>query len=119
MKILFLDDDETRHSFFAEWTKAHDVTHVRTASKAADLLEEQKWDACFLDHDLGESEALHGNGTSLARWLHENPLKIPPMVVIHSWNSDGAKTMMDYIWGSSNRDVYWNPFGPGLRRFLI
>lgn len=121
MKILFLDDDETRHEFFEKWAseKGHEVHHRHDAQACVDKLEAQKWDAVFLDCDLGDiHEEGYVSGEHVANWLYLHPDRVPPLVVVHSWNTEGAARMMDSIWGNTNKDVHWCPFGPGIKRYL-
>ncbi len=132
MKVLFLDDSEWRHNLFREWCSQKNIVaqHVRTADNAAAAMEEEKWDICFLDHDLSDEHygkgvgELPGDGTGLAKWMSQNPSHIPPKVIVHSWNPDGAKRMVELIWGPyeyhslDNRSVVWCPFGLSLIQFL-
>jgi hypothetical protein len=124
MKILFLDDDQTRHNFFRDWCqeKGHmDVTHVFTADGAAEALAADTFDLIFLDHDLGEEHygavgEKPGDGTGLARWMSKEwDYPEGTRIVVHSWNHSGAARMMDHLW---EMEPVWSPFGPGLKKFL-
>jgi hypothetical protein len=64
---------------------------------------------CSLDHDLGLHECdpheedadlrmgqAADTGYDLVKWMVEADC-VPPKVTIHSWNTQGAKNMADYI----------------------
>lgn len=133
MRVLFLDDDKQRHAIFLEWCAEFDIVPDRVfdADAAADALKKSVYDVCFLDHDLAEEHygALgekKGDGTALVRWMvaDGNRHLIPKLIVVHSYNPDGAKRMLNLLlemfshWGVVDTTAVWNPFGPGLKRFL-
>ena len=99
MKILILDDDQTRHKFFNRKLIGHSVTNVETAADAIKHLSEDTFDAIFLDHDLGGEIFVNSfgpilnTGYAVAKWLSENPEKQPKQIFIHSLNPVGADNM--------------------------
>jgi CheY-like chemotaxis protein len=113
MKILFLDDDESRHYYFNK-------IYMDRISNNRELVCEYKmvWDAkaciealetnpafdlVYLDHDLGNQHYvdinLENTGSEVARFI-VNKLdkeKYPKAVIIHSWNTVGATNMEQLI----------------------
>lgn len=127
MKILFLDDMESRHDAFRKWYAApeHDVRHVYTADDAIEVLQNelQPFDVVMLDHDLAlshykaynEKQPLKSDndtGMAVARFIPEGPK--PKLVIIHSWNSPAAKEMYDLLWSASINVALW-PFNPNRK----
>lgn len=103
MKILFLDDDWTRHQSFkrqyAHLTPPNALFPVYTGEQARDtMIAVPCFDALFLDHDLGEVLSEDGkpgtwSGTEFVDWLVGAPVVLPKKIVIHSWNRYGANRM--------------------------
>lgn len=102
MKILFLDDDKTRHESFRTKSKnwPHDITYVWTAYKAIRALEKEYFHEVFLDHDLGPQQEMNlpdtgeGSGYDVALFIATMSRdKRPISVIIHSWNPAGADRM--------------------------
>ena len=113
MKILILDDDESRHRIFNENLNypGNFVENVYTAKECIDKLKEETWDICFLDHDLGGKVYVNsgeGTGWEVAKWLSENLDKKPDTVIIHSYNPGGASLMQNLIPGSLYIPGVWN-----------
>jgi CheY-like chemotaxis protein len=105
MKILILDDDNIRHIFFKKKFIGHDVESVYTAEAAIEALQRERYDAVFLDHDLGghmfvDSYGQEATGYTVAKWLSENPDRKPEQIIIHSFNNVGAKNMHNILPGS-------------------
>jgi len=102
MKLLFLDDDKLRHKLFLRKFLEHEVVAVYTAADAITVLEQQAFDAVFLDHDLGGKTMVdsHGGeptGFTVAKWLTANPHRMPPRVFVHSYNPVGAQNIKAII----------------------
>lgn len=112
MRILILDDDESRHKQFNRKLIGNYVVNVHTAKECIKHLnEEDIWDYCFLDHDLGGQvfqESAKGTGWEVAKWISENEDKTPKNVIVHSFNSNGAKLMIDLIKGSQYIPGVWS-----------
>lgn len=95
--ILILDDDQGRHRAFARALTGNNIVHVETAGDAIRELASRKFDAVFLDHDLGgqiDVPSGPGTGYEVAKWLEEHPDFMPTVVFIHSFNAGGAKNML-------------------------
>lgn len=108
--VFVLDDDGERVEWFLE--NVPDATVARTAAEAiARLVEHGPFDIAFLDHDLGataedgvrQQGCVVGPGASgykVAKHLAENP-GIAEVIVIHSWNPDGARQMNNVLDGGA------------------
>lgn len=123
MRLLFLDDDQTRIDQFYEWTRGHDLTVVMNAEDAIFVLSrDEPFDLIFLDHDLedmhytpqGYQERPETTGDAVAQWLVANPEKRPKRAIVHSWNPDGAQRMGARLHECGVR-VLKCPFGPKLK----
>lgn len=120
MKILFLDDDEQRHTYAATALIGHDVTHVRTVPEALKQLAVGGFDVAMLDHDLGGQHYAPSNevsGYAVAQAIEAGQVKVP-RVVVHSFNAAGATRMVAAI-ANSGVPVAWAPFGPGAFAFAV
>lgn len=102
MRILILDDDETRLRMFHE--KLNDpgdiVMKTRTAKECISELQNYTWDMLFLDHDLGGKvyqESGPETGYEVAKWLFDNPEKKPEKIIVHSFNSSGSKNIIELL----------------------
>lgn len=97
MKILVLDDMDTRHEIFKKIvTESDELTLVKTAAETIEQLKNQTWDMVFLDHDLGGQtfvESGEETGYQVAEWLSQNPDYKPKMIFIHSMNPVGTQQM--------------------------
>lgn len=105
MKILVLEDDTSRLSYFMENFYKHDLTLIENADSAIEYLSNQEFDCIFLDHDLGEG---NGFGADVASYLYSHPENPNNNVtiVIHTWNVPGAKAIKAKL-----PDAYIMPFG--------
>lgn len=102
MKILILDDDIERHRQFQKNFGHHDLTQVSTVEEAIRFLKTNKFDAVFLDHDLGghsnvKSGGKEPTGYDVALFMKENPQYMPKEVYIHSMNPAGAKNIKQVL----------------------
>lgn len=90
-RFLFLDDNDFRHRKIKPHL-LHD--EARTVSEAVALLAANRYDAVFLDHDLGGAEnvlsgGVEETGYDVAVWMAANRPPVP-LVVVHSLNGPGA-----------------------------
>lgn len=101
--VLVVDDNPVRLAWFR--ARLANVKLVETTTDAIEALKTETFGIAFLDHDLGpEDYELYvkgqtrrvGNGQEIARWMLDNN-RIPDVVVIHSWNPDGANAMKDIL----------------------
>lgn len=105
MRILVLDDIETRHEVIGKMLKrrGHEVVHVYTYDDAVNALQGERFDEMFLDHDLEcYVPSMYGSreltGTEVARSVACLPKeKQPTRVTVHSWNDAGAKRMRSIL----------------------
>lgn len=111
MRILFLDDDPTRHRSFAQKNIGRVVHHVYDFYEFTKALDESEtFDEIWLDHDLSWEAAMgrpgefERTGYDAACYLASKPEKHPRFVIIHSWNPVGALRMRDAL-----RDAGLNP----------
>lgn len=114
MKILFLDDDEYRHSHAQRELIGHDVQHARTAAEALAHLAKQDFEVAMLDHDLGGGQMLASNdasGYAVAEAIADRKVRRPDFVVVHSFNPAGAMRMVQSLTAGMVPSV-WAPFGP-------
>lgn len=101
MKILILDDDDTRHRRFAQWFGGYEVDHTFTYAQFAQKYMAGKYDYVFLDHDLNDNayasvsktENRELTGLDAAKLVAEHP-DHAEHAVVHSWNPEGAKYML-------------------------
>jgi CheY-like chemotaxis protein len=100
-RILFLDDDPTRHALFSRRMPYHTITHAYSARQCINELSRiPPFDLVCLDHDLGDFGADgEETGAVVADYinLHLDPKFYPKEIIIHSWNSDGAAFMKRVI----------------------
>ena len=125
MKILFLDDDEDRQNIFFRkylvFKKDGDVlVTTRTVEETIEALKTQgPFDVIDLDHDLGGRifvKEVEGTGYQVALFI-ENELSedlLPKHVIIHSYNPDGVRRMMESI-SKRVTSVQFIPFGSDSR----
>ena len=86
---------------------------ARTNEEAIKILQENDIELASLDHDLGlesldpyakDAWLLKGQGektgVDLVKWMVENN-RVPPEVIIHSWNTPGAHRMASILFGST------------------
>ena len=115
MKILILDDDLIRHGLFRDnfGYGLHDLTMVTTVDQAISKLALHVYDAVFLDHDLGGQQMVVSGGKEptgwdVAKWLKDNPDRCPKVVIIHSFNPDGAQNMKNLLPQAQLVPGLWN-----------
>jgi hypothetical protein len=100
MKILILEDDPSRVGKFKMRLIGHEVFFTDDTKVCIEKLKTEKWDALFLDHDLGGKvyvESGIGTGYEVACFLEEFPEYRPETVLIHSLNGVGAKKMLQAL----------------------
>lgn len=118
-KILFLDDDATRHARFRKTHIGEDVTYVWGYHECVEELESGTvFDVAQLDHDLSEEAAMgkppdgEKTGTDVAKYIAAMPEeKRPKLIVIHSFNRYGALRMAHILRDAGVKDLIIEPFG--------
>lgn len=101
-KILFLDDDETRHRQFKRATLGCLVTQAYSADEAITSLATGTFDAAFLDHDLSVEDVMSAPGAKtlaptgqvVADYIASlDATRRPGVVLVHSMNPAGSQSM--------------------------
>lgn len=85
MRILILEDDTERHKKFRENLIGHKIVIVTQSNQAIKLLQAEKFEVLFLDHDLGDQiyvESGLGTGYEVAKWISENMCYKPTIVYL-------------------------------------
>jgi len=111
MKILFLDDSHERINIVKKRWDKHELSIAETSQEAITLLSNFKFDLVSLDHDLGGEvyvKSGKNTGYEVAQFIAKMKTP-PPIVIVHSWNSVGAKNMMDELENVTQTD--YQPFG--------
>lgn len=115
-RVLFLDDDESRHMKFRRENIGHQVVHVYTADVAIQALNEAVYDLASLDGDLDWQASagltpLTPTGVEVAKHIAEMPAdRRPRKVVIHSINRGRAREMWRVL-KLAGVDAEREPFG--------
>ena len=115
LKILFLDDNHTRHALFKTWCQ--DADHCYGYDDCVRLLRLARYDVVSLDHDLGEDDELcipgitnkQKTGTDVAKFIATLVQK-PNMAILHSYNPLGAEAMAAIL-HAANVKTMRVPFG--------
>jgi CheY-like chemotaxis protein len=116
IRVLLLDDDTRRHTWFSKRFTGDLLDIADDVSAAIHLLEENVYDAIFLDHDLlpehygsNESDEKH-SGLAVAAWLAARPQIQPAStIIVHTRNADGAMRMVEQL-RNSGRQAEYVPF---------
>lgn len=112
MRILILEDDQSRIDEFKKRLVGKDLTITDDANEACKILSENEpFDYIFLDHDLGGQthvKSEDGTGYQVAKWPAEHQDKAF-IVHVHSLNPSGAKNMVS-IMKDAGINVYYTPF---------
>lgn len=110
-RAFILEDDPERMRWFREALfETHLIDHVDSCEGISKF--KPPYDIIFLDHDLGgrQMEMHPDSGTTFAELLAPH-LDHQDVVVIHSYNPEGAKRMMSILIGKSKCDgVIYAPF---------
>ncbi len=103
-KVLFLDDMGWRHSEFTRLTDRQPnvrVWQAHTAKGAIALLQSEKFDQVFLDHDLSEDDIMCEVGgpstvpTGMVVVDHIMTMSDPPRdIIVHSCNGPARMAMV-------------------------
>lgn len=96
MRILILEDTKERKNSFVEKLKKFKF-HVHVVETADDCIESLRlgpWDWLCLDHDVPvEQESVYATGYDVAKWLEQNPDRMPAAILIHSANPVGLRNI--------------------------
>ena len=102
MRILVLDDNELRHEMMGKKLRdrGNEVVQAWNYAEAVQALDGRAFDTLYLDHDLDDFTlmmygSLERTGVDvvlhLTRCIPKE--KFPGLVIVHSWNIDGAHRM--------------------------
>ncbi len=113
MKILFLDDDQTRHDTF---TTAHSADEIWHAYDHPQFLKQinsvDRFDVISFDHDLGLGASGYDCVMELLTAMPS--YRWPKEAWVHSWNPVGAERMMRALTNAgipAVRTSFWNKYG--------
>ena len=93
---MVLDDDTRRHRWFVKRFRGDFVdVALETVAEAKELLEEESYDAIFLDHDLlphhyesNSHNDFENTGFAIAEYLNQNPgLQSGATIIVHTRNA--------------------------------
>lgn len=121
MKVFVLEDDPLRVAQFRRRfaDKGWDADFATDARSAISFLASSRYDAIFLDHDLGGeafvSSREKNTGAEVARWMASNCLMGQP-VIVHSLNGPGASNIQATL-RSAGIDSHAIPFVWGEATF--
>lgn len=105
VNIFVLEDSADRVKWFFENFSDHNLTISNNALHAIKNLYLDKFDIIFLDHDLGGQAFVNSSGFNtgytVAKQIPETKNN-DTRVIIHSWNSAGAKNMLEELKNNSN-----------------
>ena len=115
--VFVLDDDKRRHRWFKKRFDGDEIFLAETVEEAKGLLQENNYDAIFLDHDLLPEHYESNNhsdfartGYAIAEFLTENKnLQRASTIVVHTRNADAAIKMVEKL-RESGRNVEYCAF---------
>lgn len=100
MKIFVLEDNQERMAYFAKTFIEHELVLTNSVEQARKILENEKFNLLMLDHDLSGQVFVASEDRNTGHYLckHMNETKNSDVsIIIHSWNQDGAKNMMETL----------------------
>ncbi|HKP73880.1 MAG TPA: cyclic-phosphate processing receiver domain-containing protein [Pyrinomonadaceae bacterium] len=114
IRVFLLDDDETRHDWFAQRFAGDRLDIAVEPRRAVELLSANFYDAIFLDHDLlpehyktNSTRDDERTGFAVAAWLASNPKAQPAStILVHTRNADGAIRMVEEMRRAGRRAEY-------------
>ena len=116
IKVFLLDDDHRRHRWFIKRFEGDELDIAENVEEAKTLLQEDAYDAIFLDHDLlpehygAETNDDENTGYAIAKWLNKNnKLQNAATIIVHTRNSDGGMRMVEVL-RENARQVEYVPF---------
>jgi CheY-like chemotaxis protein len=115
--VFLLDDDERRHRWFERRFDGDDLAIADNVEDAKQLLEQEAFDAIFLDHDLlprhyetNDHDDYARTGYAIAEWLNARPdLQKAATIIVHTRNADAAIPMVQKL-RESGRNVEYCAF---------
>lgn len=115
--IFLLDDDPRRHRWFTKRFEGDEIDIAETVAEAKELLEENSYDAVFLDHDLlphhyesNDHDDFANTGYAVAEWLSENKdCQRSATIIVHTRNTDAGVRMIEKL-REAGRGAEYVPF---------
>ena len=115
--VFLLDDDHRRHRWFKKRFEGDDVIIAETVEEAKVCLNEEPFDAIFLDHDLlphhyesNDHDDFSNTGYAIAEYLNEKrDLQRAATIIVHTRNADAAVRMVEKL-RESGRNVEYCAF---------
>lgn len=100
MKVLILEDDDTRIKRFKRKLISHDIYFTKNVEEAKEIYKNLgPFDTIFLDHDLDNRVYVDSNeqntGYQFAKFLKEN--NVSCQIIIHSLNAVGVENMKNEL----------------------
>lgn len=104
MKVLILEDMDTRNKWFRQALIGHNIHFAKTVLEAIEFLKVNQYDVIFLDHDLSEAhymspfhgtniEVLEDTGAACAKWIVANDNNPHAEIIVHSCNPIGSQNI--------------------------
>ena len=97
MIVLIVEDDQMRIGWFKDMYKDDELHFAVNVEEAKKLLQSQKFERIFLDHDLAgitfEDSDKETTGAAVVRFMVEKGLQKQADIVVHSNNPAGAHYM--------------------------
>ena len=117
ISVFLLDDDDRRHRWFERRFEGDDLAIADNVEDAKQMLEEESFDAIFLDHDLlphhyesNDHDDFARTGYAIAEWLNDRPnLQKAATIIVHTRNADAAIPMVQKL-RESGRNVEYCAF---------
>ncbi len=117
IQVFLLDDDRRRHRWFVERFDGDEIDIAETVDEAKELLQDNRYDAIFLDHDLlpehyesNDHDDFAHTGYAVAEWLNENrEINRAATIIVHTRNADAAVKMVEKL-RETGRQVEYVPF---------
>lgn len=100
MRLLFLDDMQSRHNIIASKFKNDihsSIDHVYTVDECIEKIKIGGYDVWSFDHDLGRGDK--NDGIAVINFIKNNieNISMPSMIIIHSANSVGSINMKNML----------------------
>ncbi|MGB7068876.1 MAG: cyclic-phosphate processing receiver domain-containing protein [Pyrinomonadaceae bacterium] len=117
ISVFLLDDDKRRHRWFQKRFEGDSLDIAETVDEAKSLLNDNSYDAIFLDHDLlphhyesNDHDDFASTGYAIAEFLNDrSTLQRAATIVVHTRNADAAIPMVQKL-RESGRSVEYVAF---------
>lgn len=122
-RVFILEDDPIRIEQFREAGLSQELTVAESVDEAKQVYIPGSYDLLLLDHDLGGQQMVESEnpntGAEFCKWVveAEKGIENDPVVVVHSYNPQGAQTMRNTLYDDGWMVVI-NPFGPSVLGYL-